>query len=154
MRPASSMSTLMPAVASWNAAMPPEAPLPTTITSQGPEVGLMDAASLRDSSVMARRSRSRVLSAGAAAATVRLFGCISGLRLLPAVRAILAVHRQAAHELEQDLVALVPQLLVDADLGGVVAVDGGLLGVREERLELRLAAAAMASHVAQQSVHL
>jgi hypothetical protein len=64
MRPASSMSTLMPAVASWKAAMPPEAPLPTTITSHGPEDGLMDAASLRDSSVIAASSRSRVLSTG------------------------------------------------------------------------------------------
>src|SRR6267142_2313568 len=95
MRPASSMSTLIPAVASWKAAMPPEAPLPTTMTSHGPEVGWLAA--------------------------------FLGLRLLPAVRAILAVHGQAAHELEQYLVALVAELLVDADLGRVVAVDGRLL---------------------------
>src|SRR5687768_5354444 len=101
MRPASSISTLMPAVASWNAAMPPAAPLPTTITSQREEPGLMGAASLRDSSVMAVRSRSSVGSEA-----------ISGLRLLSAVRAVLAVHRLAPHELGQELVALVAQLLV------------------------------------------
>ena len=75
MRPASSISTLMPAVASWNAAMPPAAPLPTTITSQRPLPGLTAAAILRDSSRTAARSRSSVGSAamdhlGAACADV------------------------------------------------------------------------------------
>src|SRR5687767_13406425 len=124
MRPASSTSTLMPATASWYAAMPPAAPLPTTIASQGPEPGVMDAARRRDSSRIAARSRSSVGSAG-----------MSGLRLPPAVRAILAVDGQAADERGQDLVALVPEILVDADLRRVVAVDRGLLGVEEERLE-------------------
>src|SRR5215510_871474 len=86
----------------------------------------MDAASFRESSRTAARSRSSVGSAA-----------ILGLRLLPAVRAILAVHGEAAHELLEDRVALVAQLLVDADLRGVVAVDGGLLDGREERLERR-----------------
>src|SRR6185503_6411466 len=83
-----------------------------------------DAASRRDSSVIARRSRSVVGSA----ATL----C---LRLLPAVGAVLAVLGLAADELGQDLVALVVELLVDADLGGVVAVDGRAFGDREERLQ-------------------
>src|SRR3954466_6876716 len=126
MRPASSTRTLMPAVGSWKAAMPPAAPLPTTITSQGPESGLIDAASLRDSSVMAARSRSSVGSAAT-----------SGLRFLAAVRAVLAVHGQASDEFHEVLVALVLQLLLDADLRRVVAVDGGLFGLREELLELR-----------------
>src|SRR6185295_8444292 len=109
MRPASSISTLTPAVASWNAAMPPAAPLPTTITSHCPVPGLIDAASLRDSSVTA--SRSRVGSAG----------MVTSLRLLPAMRAVLAVLGLATDELRQDLVALVAKLLVDPDLRGVVA---------------------------------
>src|SRR4029077_12957124 len=123
--------------------MPPAAPVPTTITSHFSVPGLMAAAWRRDSSVMAVRSRSSVLSAG-----------ISGLRLLPAVRAIPAFDGGAAHELQQHLVALVAQLLVDADLGRVVAVDGRLLGVREELLQQRLAAGGVAVHVAQQRVHL
>src|SRR5687767_2165031 len=127
MRPASSTSTFTPAMASWNAAIPPAAPLPTTITSQRAVPGLMAAASRRDSSVTAARSRSRVRSA------------MSGLRFLPAVRAILAVDGMAAHELGQDLVALVAQLLVDADLRAVVAVDGRLLGGDEELLHRGLA---------------
>ena len=53
MRPASSMRTLTPAVASWKAAMPPAAPLPTTMTSHFPEPGLIAAARRRDSSVTA-----------------------------------------------------------------------------------------------------
>src|SRR5690349_4914797 len=106
--------------------MPPAAPLPTTITSQGPESGLMDAASRRDSSVMAASSRSSVGSVAT-----------SGLRLLAAVRAVLAVHGQAALELHEVLVALVLQLLLDPDLRRVVAVDGRLLGLGEELLELR-----------------
>src|SRR5437870_4659460 len=126
MRPASSISTFTPAVASWKAAMPPAAPLPTTMMSQVPEPGLMVEASRFDSSRLAERSMSRVGSAG-----------ISGLRRLPAPGAILAVHGLAADELEQDLVALVAQLLVDADLRRVVAVDGGLLGRHEERLQRR-----------------
>src|SRR5437879_10014706 len=126
MRPASSISTFTPAVASWKAAMPPAAPLPTTITSQVPEPGLMVEASRFDSSRLAERSMSRVGSAG-----------ISGLRRLPAPRAILAVHRLASDELEQDLVAFVAQLFVEPDLGRVVAVDGGLLGRHEEGLKGR-----------------
>src|SRR6188768_3848429 len=106
--------------------MPPAAPLPTTIASQGPEFGVIDAASRRDSSSTAARSRSSVGSAG-----------MSDLRLPPAVRAILAVHGQAADELRQERVALVAQVLVDADLGRVVPVDRGLLGVGEEGLEGR-----------------
>src|SRR6185503_18049088 len=62
-RPASSISTLMPAVASWKAAMPPAAPLPTTITSQRPLPGLTAAAILWDSAVTAAMSRSSVGSA-------------------------------------------------------------------------------------------
>src|SRR5712691_335103 len=106
--------------------MPPAAPLPTTITSQRAEPGLMVEASRRDSSRLAERSMSRVGSAG-----------MSGLRLLPAPGAVLAVHGLAADELEQDLVALVAQLLVDTDLGRVVAVDGGLLRGDEEGLQGR-----------------
>src|SRR5262245_51644111 len=109
--------------------MPPAAPVPTTMTSQVCVPGLTAAACRRDSSVIAVRSRSSVLSAAT-----------SGLRLLPAVGAIPALHGPAAHELQQDPVALVAQLLLDADLGGVVAVDGRLLGVGEELLEQRLAA--------------
>src|SRR5437899_12549673 len=102
MRPASGLRTFATAVASWEAAMPPAAPLPTTITSQVPEPGLMVEASRFDSSRLAERSMSRVGSAG-----------ISGLRRLPAPRAILAVHRLASDELEQDLVAFVAQLFVE-----------------------------------------
>src|SRR5262249_22655311 len=109
--------------------MPPAAPLPTTITSQLPEPGLMVSASRFDSARLSERSMSSVGSVG-----------ISGLRRLPAPRAILAIHRLAALELEQDLVALVAQLLVDADLGGVVAVDRGLLRRDEEGLQRRLLA--------------
>src|SRR5262245_32326184 len=126
MRPASSMSTLTPAVASWKAAMPPAAPLPTTMTSQVPDPGLMVEARRRDSARLSDRSMSSVGSAG-----------ISGLRRLPAPGAILAVHGLASDELEQDLVALVAELLVHSDLGGVVAVDGGLLGGHEEGLQRR-----------------
>src|SRR5262245_48350288 len=114
----------MPAVASRNEAIPPAAPLPTTIASQGPEDGVMDAASLRDSSVMAGRSRSSVRSAA-----------ISGLPLLAAVRAVLPALRLAAHELGQDRGALVAELLLEADLRGVVAVDRRVLRDREEGLE-------------------
>jgi hypothetical protein len=39
-RPASSSSTLTPAIASWKAAIPPAAPLPTTIASQRSLPGL------------------------------------------------------------------------------------------------------------------
>src|SRR5947207_4243879 len=123
--------------------MPPAAPLPTTITSQGPESGLMEAASWRDASVIAARSRSSVGSAAT-----------SGLGLLSAVRTVLAVHGQAADELHEVLVALVLQLLLDADLGGVVAVDGGLLGLGEELLEQRPWHAARDAHVAEQRLHL
>src|SRR5687768_4909178 len=127
MRPASSTSTLTPAMASWNAAMPPAAPLPTTMTSHCVEPGLTAAASRRDSSVTAARSRSRVGSAA-----------ILRLRFLPAVRAILAVDGMASHELGEDLVPLVAQLLVDADLRRVVRVDRRLLGGDEEPLHRRL----------------
>jgi hypothetical protein len=41
---------LTPAIASWNAAMPPAAPLPTTMTSQRSLPGLIDSASRFDSS--------------------------------------------------------------------------------------------------------
>src|SRR5688572_33279550 len=120
--------------------MPPAAPLPTTIASQGPESGLMDAARRRESSRTAARSRARVGSAG-----------MSGLRLPPAVRAILAVLGQAADEFGQQLVALVPKVLVDADLRRVVTVDRGLLGVGEERLE-RWPPPRVPGHVAEQRV--
>src|SRR5687767_9319377 len=96
MRPASSARTLSPDMASWYEAMPPAAPVPTTITSQGPLFGVIVRASVRDSSRTAARSRSRVGSEA-----------ISALRFLPAVRAILAVLCLAPHELGQDLVALV-----------------------------------------------
>src|SRR5262249_4581165 len=52
-RPASSARTLMPAVASWYAATPPAAPVPTTMTSQAGAPGLTAAAWRRDSSVIA-----------------------------------------------------------------------------------------------------
>src|SRR6185295_1767704 len=107
----------------------------------------MVAARWRDSSVTAARSRSSVGSAA-----------MSGLRLLPAVRAILAVHGQAPHELLQDRVALVVQLLVDADLRRVVAVDGGVLRVGEERLDGRgrggAARGPRLAEVGQEGVHL
>src|ERR1051325_5544431 len=123
--------------------MPPAAPLPTTIPSQGPESGLMEAASFRDSSVMAARSRSRVGSAAT-----------SGLGFLAAVRTVLAVHGQASLEGHEVLVALVLQLLLDADLRGVVAVDGGLLGLGEELLEQGPRRAAGDADVAEQRLHL
>ena len=46
----------MPAIASWNAAMPPAAPEPTTITSHLPDFGVIEVESLRDSLVIAERS--------------------------------------------------------------------------------------------------
>ena len=75
-------------------------------------------------------------------------------RLLPAVRAVLAVHGLAADELAEELVALVAQLLVDADLGRVVAVDRRLLRGHEERLERRLRRALVAADVCEDRVDL
>src|SRR6476660_9466753 len=57
---------------------------------------------------------------------------------LPTVLTVLAVDGFAADELLDVLIALVAQIFVDADLGRVVGVDGGLLGHHEERLERRL----------------
>src|SRR6059036_2812784 len=106
-RPASSNSTLTPAIASWNAAMPPAAPLPTMMTSQRSLPGLIESASRFDSS----SARVRLtLSVGS-----------SCMVFLPADRAILAVFGLAADELPQELIALVAQLLVNADLRRVVA---------------------------------
>ncbi len=41
----------MPAVASWNAAMPPAAPEPTMMTSYCADPGLIEAAALREASI-------------------------------------------------------------------------------------------------------
>src|SRR5215510_11995536 len=123
-RPASSSSTFTPAIASWNAAMPPAAPLPTTMTSQRSLVGVIESASRFDSS----SARVRLtLSVGS-----------SCMVFLPAVRAVLAVFGLAADELAQELIALVAKLVVNADSRGVVAADGRLLGHHEERFERRL----------------
>src|SRR5215510_8345574 len=126
-RPASSSSTLTPAIASWKAAIPPAAPLPTTMTSQRSLPGLIESASRFDSS----SARVRLtLSVGSS--------CIVALRmLLPAVRAVLAVFGLAADEFFQELIALVTELLVNTNLRGVVAADGCLLGHHEKRLERR-----------------
>src|SRR5882724_3858764 len=55
--------------------------------------------------------------------------------LLPAVRTVLTVFGLAADELFEELIALVAQLLVDADVRRVVAADRRLLGHHEEGLE-------------------
>ena len=57
---------------------------------------------------------------------------------LPAVLTVLAVDGLAPDELFDEYIALVAQLLVNADVRRVVGVDGGLLGHHEERLERRL----------------
>ena len=112
----------MPAVASWNAAMPPAAPVPTTITSHLPVFGVMAVESLRDSLVMAYRSTVMVRSA-----------CIEFSAFCPQCGQSLP--SSVAHPTNSGSIwlPLVPQLLVDADLGGVVAVDGGLFGGLKKR---------------------
>src|SRR5262245_59102889 len=124
MRPASSSSTFTPAIASWNAAIPPAAPLPTTMTSHCADPGVIDAASLRGSCVIGSRFSASVES-----------GCMSPL--LPAMRAILAVFGRAADEVLQELIALVAQLAMDADFRRVIAADGRLLGHDEKLLQRR-----------------
>ena len=73
---------------------------------------------------------------------------------LPAVRAVLAVLGLAADELAEEFVALVTQLLVDANLGGVIAVDRRLLGHHEKLFERRPRRPLVAADVAQDLVSL
>src|SRR5262245_51801456 len=54
---------------------------------------------------------------------------------LSTVRTVLAVLGLAADELPEELIALVAQLLVDADARGVVAANGRPLGHHEKRFE-------------------
>src|SRR6266511_6271926 len=58
--------------------------------------------------------------------------------LLPAVRTVLAVFGLAADELLEKLIALVVQLLMDADLRRVVPADRRLLGHHEKGLQRRV----------------
>src|SRR4029453_9796619 len=146
MRPASSNSTFTPAIASWNAAIPPAAPLPTTITSQRSLPGLIESASRFDSSsarvkltsrggsscirVLSCRTdcpalsrRPQLIEGGRgfhASRAARLKGSRSLRMLLSAVRTVLAVFGLAADELFEELITLVAQLLADADLRRVV----------------------------------
>src|ERR1051325_9194257 len=73
---------------------------------------------------------------------------------LPAMRAIFAVLGLAADELAEELVALVAQLLVDADLGGVIPVDRRLLGDHEKFFQRRPWRPLVAADVAQDLVSL
>src|SRR6266481_3372131 len=57
---------------------------------------------------------------------------------LPAVRTVLTVLGLTPDELAEELVALVAQILMNADLGRVVAADRRLLRHHEEGLERRL----------------
>src|SRR5262249_40743375 len=57
---------------------------------------------------------------------------------LSAMRAVLAILGLAADEFLEELIALVPQLVVNADLRRVVAANRRLLGHHEKRLERRL----------------
>src|SRR5438093_9970777 len=94
------------------------------MTSQRSLPGLTESASRFDSS----SARVRLtLSVGS-----------SCMMFLSAVRAVLAVLGLAPDELPEELVALVAQLLVNADVRGVVAANRRLLGHHEERLERRL----------------
>src|SRR6266852_5290633 len=150
-RPASSNSTLTPAIASWNAAIPPAAPLPTTMTSQRSLPGLIESASRFDSSSERVRLTLRV---GSSCMCMSLPGQLKGtpcsalplpIRFLTAVRTVLAVDRLAAHELPEELIALVAQLLLNGHLRCVVAADRRLFGHHEERLERRLGRALVAA---------
>src|SRR5690606_19382270 len=136
-RPASSISTFPPAMASWNAAIPPAAPEPTTMTSYGSRPGVT------------------VGCGGVAERTIGMStseGC--GLRRLPAVRALLAVLGLAADKLGEELVALVAQLLMDPDLRRVVAADGRVLDGAEELLGRRLRVALVPAQVGEQFLDL
>src|SRR5215213_2784521 len=138
--------------------MPPAAPLPTTMTSHGPDFGVMDEAIRFDSETTPPRLRERVGSGihelsnekckmqnVKARLDASLFFHFSlfifhftPVSLLPTPLAVLPIDRLAAHELWQRLVALVAEFLVDPDLRRVVAVDGGVLGGDEELLERSL----------------
>src|SRR5947209_7486883 len=73
---------------------------------------------------------------------------------LAAVRTVFAVLGLAADELPEKLVALVPQLLVNTDVRGVVAADCRLLGHHEECLERRLRRALVAADALKNRVDL
>src|SRR6185312_1009351 len=81
----------------------------------------------------------------------RIFLCNS---FLPAMRTVLAVHGLAADELPDERIALVAQLLVNADLRRVVAIDRRPLGHHEERLERRLGRALVAADALENRVDL
>src|SRR5204863_4931279 len=157
MRPASSSSTLTPAIASWNPAIPPAAPLPTTMTSQRSLPGLIESASRADSSSARVRLTLRV---GSDCIISSLKSQVSSLKpqlssvFLPAVRAVLALFCLAADELAEELIALVPQFLVNADLRRVIAADGRLLGHHEEGLERGLGRALVAADLLEDGVDL
>src|SRR5262245_10656216 len=74
--------------------------------------------------------------------------------LLPTVRTILTVLRLAADELAQELVALVLQLLVNADLRRVVATERCILAHDEEFFERCFRRAFVAADVAEDRVQL
>src|SRR5213592_1832747 len=166
MRPASSSSTLTPAIASWNPAIPPAAPLPTTMTSQRSLPGLIESASRADSSSARVRLTLRVGSVCIMSSLKSDLSPVSpvatseGLKpqlskvFLPAVRAVLALFCLAADELAEELIALVPQFLVDADLRRVVAADGRLLGHHKEGLERGLGRALVAADLLEDGVDL
>src|SRR5262249_4107735 len=137
--------------------MPPAAPLPTMMMSQRSEFGLIESASRFDSS----RARVRLTSRAGSGCIMCPYlsikpwcpccpWCPSSLTtwslcvlctlcgLLAAVLTILPVFGFAPHELAQELVPLVAQLLVNPDLRCVITLDGRLLRHREESLQRRV----------------
>src|SRR5436309_14397347 len=114
----------------------------------------MDSERRLDSSSVRVRLRSSVVSAcmvGGPERRALMRRCPMPLwmNLLAAVRTVFAVFGLAADKLAQELIALVAQLLMDANLRRVVAVDRGVLGHHEELLERSVRGTLIAADIAE-----
>src|SRR5262249_38684203 len=124
--------------------MPPAAPLPTTMASQRALPGLIAAASCRDSASTLSSS----------SVSVRSVCMTSRPMFLTAMRAIFPVLGLTSDELAEELVALVSQLLVDADLGCVVPANRRLFRHHEELFDRRARLPFVAADLLQHRVDL
>src|SRR5205814_2398217 len=73
---------------------------------------------------------------------------------LSTVRTVLPVLGLTADKLAQELVALVAQFLMDANLGGEVALNRGLLGHGKEQFQRRLRRTLVAADIAEDGIEL